>query len=396
MKTKITCVLISLFLIVALATAQQTDYTAGDVKLIPETSFLSDADWKAIFYDDTQKSAVKKVGLNKQVVVGPDERVYVSDRSNFTISILDKTGHLVKTFGKMGYKPGQFVNNQHLNGILNNKLVVVSDNQGRINFFDLEGNFVNLITIDFMPLRIFPLKSGNLIVWGHVPVKGNKSKKVLAELNYTTGKYTVFYEQTESNEQPNRISIPLENNVITIRAPYSAGKQMIKITGDDRIVFANNSSNIVKLFSRVDGKYKASEFRVKTEPIEIGPEEKEEYYQNFKEKLEKKGIDTKYAEKVKSECFYPGHLPYFYNLIMDEQNNALFFIYTNNEDEDYAFQAYSIEGKFLGQSEFKIEGYDLLSKMGHFKFSDGFVYTFALKHDEGHPLRIIKCKIVAE
>ena len=273
---------------------------------------------------------------------------------------------------------------------------MVSDNQGRINFFDLDGNFVKMITIDFMPLRIFPLKSGNLIIWGHVPVSGRKSKHVFAELDYNTEKYTVFNEKIISHEQSNRITIPMEDNVIAIGAPYSTARKMIRVTDDDRIVFADNSSNIVKLFSDVDGKYKESEFRIKIEPIEIGAEEKEEYYQNFKEKLEKKGIDVSYAEKVKEEGFYPDHLPYFYNMILDEKNNCLFFIYTNNEDEDYAFQAYSIDGKFLGQSEFKIEGYDLLSKMRYFKFRDGFVYTLALKPDDDHPLRIIKCRMVTE
>lgn len=314
MKTKTMSITISLFLMISIGMAQQINYSAKSVKLIPETSFLSNADWKTLFYNDTKKSTLEKVGLNKQVVVGPDERIYISDRSNFTISILDKTGCLVKTFGKKGYKPGEFVNNQNFDGILNDKLLVISDNQGRINFFDLDGNFVNLITIDFMPLRIFPLKSGNLIVWGHVSVKGRQWKNVLAEVDYATGKYNVFYEKMKSEKQAKMITIPLENNIIAIGAPHSAGRKMIEITGDDRIVFANISSNIVTLFSRVDGKYKTSEFRINIEPIEIGHEEKEEYYQNFKEKLEKKGIDTKYAEKVKAEGFYPDHLPYFYNL----------------------------------------------------------------------------------
>ncbi len=396
MTRKTLSITISLFLIVSFGMAQQINYSAGPVKLIPETSFLSNADWKTLFYDESQSHVADRVGLNKQIAVGPDERVYISDRSNFTISILDKTGHLLKTFGKKGYKPGEFVNNQDFDGILNDKLLVISDNQGRINFFDLDGNFVKMITIDFMPLRIFPLKSGNLIIWGHVPVSGLKSKHVFAELDYNTEKYTVFNENVKSFEQPNRITIPMENNVIAIGAPYSTARKMIRVTDDDRVVFADNSSNIVKLFSDIDGKYKESEFRIKFDPIEIGAEEKEEYYQNFKEKLKKKGIDVSYAEKVKAEGFYPDHLPYFYNMILDEKNNCLFFIFTNNKDEDYAFQAYSIDGKFLGQSEFKIEGYDLLSKMRYFKFRDGFVYTLALKPDDEHPLRIIKCRMVTE
>jgi hypothetical protein len=302
----------------------------------------------------------------------------------------------VKTSGKKGGNPGEFINNQNMDGILNDKLLVVSDNQGRINFFDLQGNFVNMITIDFMPLGVYPLNSGNLIVWGHVPVAGGQAKSVLAEIEYSTSKYKVFYENIKSYDQPSIIKIQKEESIISFGAPYSTGKEMIRVTNDDRIILADNTSNIITIYSRVNGKYQKSEFTINTNPIKIGEQEKEEYYQKLKERLQKNGLDVSHAEKVKAEGFFPEYLPYFYNLVLDDKNNSLFFIYTNKEKEDYAFQSYSIDGKFLGKSEFKIEGYDLLSNMRSFKFSDGFVYTLALKHGEDSALRVLKCKIVKD
>jgi len=366
MKTKILSIAVLTILIISSGMAQSINYNANVVNLVPENSFLPNANWEDIFYSHSESSTAERVGLNKQVVVGPDERVYVSDRSNFTITILDKTGKMVKTFGKQGYNNGEFVNNQDLNGILSNKYIVVSDNQGRINIFDLDGNFVKLITLEFMPLRIFPLKSGNLIVWGHVPVKGFSHKTVLAEINYNTGKYMVFDEVLSTGEQPDRIIIPTETSTIAIGSPYAKGNNFIRITGKDQLVFADSKKNTIKLYSKIDGKYRQSEFSITIDPIKIGDREKEEYYENLKVKLEKKGLDVSYAEKVLEDGFFPEHLPYFYNMILDEQNNALLFIYTNNENQDYAFQVYALDGTFLGQSEFNIEGYDLLSKMGKF------------------------------
>jgi hypothetical protein len=393
MKTKTTSILISLILLVSLGMAQQINYNKGPVKLIPEPTFLPNADWEALFYDGSQSSTTSKLGLDKQVFVGPGEKVYISDRYNFTISILDNTGRLVKTFGKKGYNDGEFAGNQDFDGILKSKLLVVSDCQGRINFFDLNGNFVKLITLDFMPLNIFPLKSGNLIVWGHVPVSGNRSKDVLAEIDYESGKYKVFYEKTESNVQPDRIVIPIENYLTIVGAPHSGDRTMVRVTDDDRIIVGQNNTDVVKVYSKVNGKYQESSFQIKATRIKITEQEKEEYYQNFKEKLAKKGIDTSYAEKAKAKDFYPDYLPNYYNMIVDNENNSLFFIYTNNIDEDYAFRAYSLNGDFLGQSEFKIEGYDLLSKLSSFTFKDGYIYTKALKQNEEFPLRIIKCKV---
>lgn len=394
MKAKILSMTISIFLMITIGWTQPVNYNAGALKLVPDASFLQDADWKALFKDETQTNAAEKTGLQKQVLVGPDEQVFISDRNNFTITIVDKTGRVVKIFGKKGGNPGEFINNQDIEGILNDKLLVVSDNQGRINFFDLQGNFVNMITIDFMPLGVYPLKSGNLIVWGHVPVAGSQSKSVLAEVEYSTGKYKVFYENIKSFDQPSIIKIPKGESLISFGAPYSAGKEMIRVTSDDRIILADNTSNKITIFSKANGKYQKSEFNINTEPIKIGEQEKEEYYQKLKERLQKSGLDVSHAEKVKAEGFFPEYLPYFYNLVLDDKNNSLFFIYTNKEKEDYAFQAYSLDGKFLGKSEFKIEGYDLLSNMRSFRFSDGFVYALALKHGEDSALRVLKCKIV--
>lgn len=375
--------------------SQQINYNAGTLTLVPEASFLPNADWKTLFQDETLTNAAEKAGLMKQVIVGPDEQVFISDRNNFSITILDRTGRVVRTFGKKGGNPGEFINNQSMDGILNDKLLVVSDNQGRINFFDLQGNFVNMISIDFMPLGVYPLKSGNLIVWGHVPVAGKKAKSVLAEVDYSTGKYKVFYENIKSYEQPSIITIPTNNSIVSFGAPYSAGRQMIRITNDNKIIVADNSSNVITMYSSVNGKYQKSEFKISTDTIKIGEQEKEEYYQKFKERLQKNDLDVAHAEKVKADGFFPDHLPFFYNLVLDDKNNSLFFIYTNNENEDYAFQAYSIDGKYLGKSEFKIEGYDLLSNMRSFKFSNGFVYTLALKHSGDNLLQILKCKISA-
>ena len=67
--------------------SQQIDYNAKAIKLIPEKSFLSNVDWKALFYDDTKKNIPALVGINKQIAIAPDESVFVLDRMNYSITI---------------------------------------------------------------------------------------------------------------------------------------------------------------------------------------------------------------------------------------------------------------------------------------------------------------------
>lgn len=394
MKMKRTFIICFLCSLLGNLSAQQIDFTSKTVKLIPEKSYMANADWKTIFYDESEQDVPTKVGLNKQVRIASDGSVFISDRSNYTITKLDKNGRIVKTFGKQGWNNGEFANNQNLDCIYKDELLVVSDNQGRINFFDLDGNFVKLITIDFVPHRIFPLKTGNLVVWGHLSWKG-QSKNLLAELDYETGTYKQIYETLEPYNKEMKITIPTETGVIGIGTPYRAASRNFKVTQNDQIIYAKNSEEKVTVLTKQNGKWETSEFKIGIEPIPIKESERDEYYKKFKQQLIDNGHDPKYAEKVKEPGFYPKHLPYYYNLIVDDASNCLFFVYSN-ENKDHVFQAYTLTGKYLGESEFKIEGYDLMSKLGHFKFKDGYVYTLALKHNEDAPLRILKCKVISE
>ena len=91
-----------------------------------------------------------------QIAYSKDGSVFVSDGYKYSITKLDKTGRVVKTFGKKGWNPGEFASNQDMHGIFDDKYLVFTDGQGRINFFDLNGNFVKMITIDFIGIKDFP------------------------------------------------------------------------------------------------------------------------------------------------------------------------------------------------------------------------------------------------
>jgi hypothetical protein len=396
MKTNKMIVTIMLVLIYLFGSAQEINYNAKTIKLIPDNSFLYNADWETLFYDKTQKDIPGKVGINKEFVVATDESVFILDRMKYSITKLDKSGKIIRTFGKQGWNPGEFANNPDFNGILDGKLIVVSDCQGRINFFDLNGDFVKMTTIDFMPLNIFPVGTDKLIIYGHVPY-GDKSKSLIAELDYNTGKYVQIYYTFQAYDDivEGGLFIPNKQGMIGFHPPFSSRQKMVSVTNDGTIILGTNNSDKVLVFKKENGKYIESAFKINMKSIPITVEDKEEYYQNLKERLRKNGIDTTHAEKVKQAGFFPDYLPYYYNMQVDGESNCLFFLYST-EGKDHQFQAYSTTGQYLGESEFKIEGYDFLSNLSHLKFSDGNVYVFALKWREDVPLRILKCKIVAE
>jgi hypothetical protein len=360
--------------------------------LIPETSFLPQADWEAIFFDPTQKDIGTKVGIKKRVVIAPDESIFINNRYKYNVTKINSQGKFVKTFGKKGGNPGEFINNPDLHGILDNKYVVVSDAQGRINFFDLDGNFVKMITIDFMPMKIFPVSHGKLIIQGHVPY-GTKSKHLIAELDFETEKYEQIYYTFQDYDDPKGgVSFQTKNGIVSTGPAFSTNKTFCRVTANGQIILGVNDSDQIHVFTKKNDNYLESGFTLKTTPIPVTKEEKEDYFRNYKERLKKIGIDTTEADKILREGYFPDYLPNYYNFIVDDASNCLFFIYSN-DSRDHLFRAYTIEGEFLGESEFIIDGYDLLSGLGHFYFMNGYVYTLALRKGADSPMRILKCKI---
>jgi len=374
--------------------AQNIDYNAGTIQLIPDETFLPNADWDALFYDWKSANDENGTGYHRDFAIAPNGNVIISNRSNYSVYILDKTGKKIKTFGKKGGKPGEFLYRQDFHGILDGKHLVFSDHQGRINIFDLNGNFVKMITIDFMPLHIYPTNNGEIIIKGHVPM-GTASKKVLASLDYDTEKYKVFYYFVKEYKQPDRIVFPAKTGGMASMGAGHASRWVTDVTQSGKIISAKSNKKDVKVFTPGSGSYLESDFDISITPVPIAEEDKEAYYENFKNMLKEGGIDTIYAEKIKNDDFFPENMPYYYNILTDETSNCMFFIY-NNDDKDHLFQAYSTTGEFLGQSEFVSDGYDVLLQTNPVIIRDGYLYATALRENAGTPIRIVKFRMVSE
>jgi hypothetical protein len=218
---------------------------------------------------------------------------------------------------------------------------------------------------------------------------------VLATLDFTTEKYDIFYSFNESYKDNSRITIQGTSGESYSVSTSHGGKWITSFTPSGKVISAMNRSKEITVFSPERDSYVESVFEINVDPLPITQEDKDAYYENFKGTLKKNGMDTIYAEKIKSDGYFPKNMPYYYNMLTDENNSCLLFLY-NNEDKDHLFKAYSTSGQFLGESEFVIEGYDLLFQTNPVIIQDGYLYATALKDGADKPLRIIKCQMVSE
>ena len=114
MKTQQSIIFAALLLMPALLFSQGMNFKASKQRLVPVENFLPEADWKAIFFDQSQKDAASRVGIKKRVAIAPDESIFINDRYKYRIMKLDPQGRIVKTFGGKGSNPGEFINNPDL------------------------------------------------------------------------------------------------------------------------------------------------------------------------------------------------------------------------------------------------------------------------------------------
>jgi hypothetical protein len=416
----------ALFVCVTLSAQQLASiYKGGDIKLVADASYAKNVDWEKQFSDYDQKAWGRPLGSYKQIVVASDGSVFMSHGSKHSISKFDKNGNYVREFGKKGGKsPADFIYMPSVQGILDGKYLYTSAVDGRMHFFDLNGNWVKTIKLKYMPLGTMPMKGGKIAIIGHVPC-GNGAKHIVSLLNYADGKEKIisstfdlyassnekiikidpyFYKDKDGKEQ--RIG-----NWIACSLPFSHPSYY-------RVRFATNSAgNLVAAYPETGeiavfdntGK-KLRQFKADLKPEVITSEDREEYYQNAAKSLKKLEDDVakmtkdkeywdsyvaqykKQLEKFRDPANYPANLPYFSEMMVDSENNILLFRFTREEGSNkFDVYTYNSTGSKIATTSFIADKYDLKINPAVFKFHNGSIYSvLKVKNAVGNPLRLVK------
>jgi len=388
-------------------------YKTGEIKLVPDAEYAKNNDWN------------KSVSENNQIVVAPDGSVFMSHSTRHSISKFDKNGNFVKEFGKKGGKsPADFIYRPSVQGILDGKYLYTTAVDGRMHFFDLNGNWVRTIRLKYMPLGTIPIKGGKIAIIGHVS-SGNGAKHVISLLNYSDGKEKIISSTFELYSSTNEKIIKIDpyfykdksgkeqhiGNWISCSLPFSHPSYY-------RVRFATNSAgNLIAAYPATGeiavfdntGK-KLSQFKTDLKADVITKEDREEYYQNaakdlkkLEDDVSKKTKDKEYwnnfvaqykqqLEKFRNPANYPANLPYFSEMIVDSENNILLFRFTREQGSNkFDVYTYDSKGTKIATSSFVSDKYDLKINPTVFKFSKGSIYSvLKVKNAAGNPLRLVK------
>ena len=94
--------------------------------------------------------------------IGPNEKLYIADKNNRRVQILDKNGSFISKFGSYGSAPGQFYSPSDL-VCMNNGNIVISDwDANYLHYFDENGTFIKRVNHSTPRYRVSQAKDGTL------------------------------------------------------------------------------------------------------------------------------------------------------------------------------------------------------------------------------------------
>lgn len=415
MKTIIIASVIILFSLLEVQGQTLSEFYQNEtVKLEEVSEYAAMCDWDDLFFNYQEETMGIEVGKIKSIAVAPDGSVYMSHKTHYEIWKFDKDGKFIKAFGSKGNGKGEFVMRARVEGVLGGKYVYTTDVQGRMLFFDLDGNYVKSLKLNYIPSRTLPLSDLKIAIFGSVPWSGHRVKNIIVIKDFETGnEHTVWQEIYDPNIEI--IELPGGKQMIaTLNFTHrSITKHGLAASSDGTLLFASHSDSKVYEYS-TDGEELRS-FPLIITPIEIKDADVQRIYNKqidrFASVNDRLPVDKRFTEEelkmmqeeytrrfetVKDRIKVGDHLPIYSTVIMDSDGNVLVFEFTEEKDSN-KFRAYSYnqKGALIGVTSFECPGYDLSFTYDSFVFHGGYVYAVATKKNvEGIPLRLVKFRLV--
>lgn len=437
-----------LFLVFAVTTSVVSSqrlidiYKNGPVKLTADKNYGAKNNWESLFnlYYDTISTYDRPMGNEKKIIVAPDGSVFMSHKNRHEIWKFGPDGTYIKSIGAKGGKANQFPMLPTIQPVVDGKYVFTCDVNARMKFFDLDGNYFKSITLDYMTGNFKPLGNGILLLEGKVMWKKKEPvtnvisyawRHIIVRLNIYTGEEKIIYSYYDDNsskytqvsdikrDTAKSLAVSFTPPVSGYIAPDAAvaRRPVVTFLPDGQFVISDREKGEMTLFD-INGK-QISNSKLDIQPVAITEQDIKENYEKTRNviinQIERLKADknlpderrqqyisqyNKILEKVinfKGIDTYNKYLPYFSNIINDDEGNILVFEYTTREEKQsniFNVIAFDNTGKKLARTSFICDEYDIAFSGDKFIISKGYVYAVAkLKNTKAMPLRLVKFKI---
>lgn len=348
-------------------------YKTGTINLVQDTKYAVNTDWNKLF-DDREKTIYgNPVGVMKSMAVSNSGKVFIGNYSKYNIYKFDNNGNYVKEFGKRGSKKGEFLYRPTLHGILDNKYVFASDHQGRIQFYNLNGEFYKMVKLDYMPMQIIPLKDNKIAIVGHVAYNG-KTRIIVSIKDIDVGKEKIIYSYFDDDFYSKNIVIKKGKGLQSFSPSGFKDRPIIERTFDGNLIIGRNTESKLSIFSPNGEQIKDIDLNLT--PVKTTEKMKSDFLNGVKDYLVEKNIYEENKDQLNKPEVYPKYHPIFYDLKSDPEGNILVFNYS--EEDGNSFLVYDKTGEFvcetnLNSNLFKL---DINSRFSTFEIHPSGLYAF--------------------
>ena len=405
-------------------------YQKGTVRLVPDNSYALGNNWNQAFssYYDTLYG--RAIGQRKSLIMLPDASVVVNNAYRNYYTLFSPEGKFEKDFGIKDKDGNRMKKIKKIDGILDNKVLFTDlNNMGNMICFDLDGNYIKTLKLNYSAKQMIPLP-GNKIgvvgwaIWNSsfrdfvaiVNYNNNDQKDVWehftnrCDIDYSNSGIkpdcNLFYYQYQfkNGEIISFNSMPFINASGLSSAPIIAGL-------GNKLIIALPSTGEIRVFD-LDGNL-LSKDKIDWSTNYLSADEQREIQQKAIEHLQgikdpefsgqataaenREALQTLVNEmkadmaKIKT----PIPVPVFSTIIKDSDGNLLFFEYPKEKNANkFNVWIYNDGGKFVCQSSFVCDDYDLEINPSKMVFHDGYIYALQnLKSADGVPLRLVRFRL---
>ncbi len=318
---------------------------------------------------------------------------------NCRIHLFDADGTFIKTIGRNGRGPGEFLNIEKL--ILKNDSLYVFDNmQKRISIFQ-DPNYVLVKTLDLEPSNFKDFKTLQNTIPKDIFILEDKKflvgfldiPSIAREDTQVNNKFFTLNSDWNILDKNNFERIPPQN----VFMMYNGSKNMTRhsfmnqslldVSSDGTIYSAWSEDFLVKIYHK-DGEYKSAIYY----PFEKSTFNDDSFLNRFDEVWKEQPEQLRNWKARNRTLNFPDTWPALHDLIVDDENRIWVSTIIDN-DEEFLWWVLDSDGTLL--AKFTWEGERLFGAVGtrHLKrIKNGFFYDVEMNQDASR--KITKYKIV--
>jgi len=372
----------------------QEHYKKGEIVLKGVKEFGQGNDWEELFYDPY-----------KDMVVAPDGSIFVANDRKHNIFKFDKQGKLVKTFGRRGNGPGDFVHPGELT-ILDKKYLVVGEyaSNRRFSLWDLNGKCIKVVRTKTSIFQLTALRDNRVAYYYYNQYAQEKndyqSTVSIIIKDFAGGTEKIMKQVTLLN----RSSIKLGQRGSVTYGNFFAEVYLAQTIEGNLAIGISNQPHI-DIFTPTGESIHS--FDLKMAPIPVSKTYIKEFKDNVMAELKKKDETTmdssrRYSHnRVKKALktfdfsnLFDKYLPLYKEILVDSEGNFLVFKFTEcRKNCTPLFQVYSKEGTFICETKLNKGKYELEidRRFRKIRFTSEGVFGLLMNRgDEDEILRLVK------